>query len=993
MQEWEPYRPSFSDRELGMDRRISRRDFFDGIAVMATAAGLAGCSVEKTARNASGRDQNGAPAGGWADRGQGNPAYPPAMTGLRGSTNAALRVPHELRDGSYWSGRKDEVETEEVYDLVVVGAGISGLSAAYFYRRKHPGAKILVLDNHDDFGGHARRDEFSPDGKLIIGYGGSQSIEGPSVWSGTARGLLADLGVDVKKFDKYYDQDFNKRWKLTDSEFFNKESFGRDHLAKATEDGVPTAAGLANAPIAAKAKADILMINNNPGDFMPGLTDAEKKNRLVEMTYKQYLADVAKVHPDVVRYMQTYTSDEWGYGIDAFGALDAWAEEYPGFQGLKIDNTKPDPRCIKTIQIQWDEDDPYIYHFPEGNNALCKLMIGRMIPGTGAPATMDTDPLARIDYSRLDVAANDVRVRLNSPVVEVRHVNDDPATKTVRVRYEAPDGKVHSVTAGGAVLACYNTMIPFIAPELTGDQKQALQYGIKLPIIYAMVQLRNWQAWHRLGIFHTRFTGPYWQVAELDYPVSMGGYEFSEDPSQPILVHMIRMATAEGENPRGGILSGRRALYQTPFEYYERRSATSSPACSARAASTPPATSRASRSTAGAMATPWSTRVRGRPSGPPDRSRTRSARSPTAASPSPTPTPRPAPTPTPPSTRPPARSPSSADPPAADRSVARRQRAVPPWAGSHPGEVPAHLAADLLQGAFGCPGVGEPAHPAVVEAPARMDGGGYARLLQPSRERLALRAEPVELGQGEQGRREGGQVGGQQRGQARVGGVGAGDVGVEALVGAAGREGDAVGVGQRIGKDPQVQSGIDQRQTAGPAHPAQQAGHRDLASCGLPGDADLVEARQRPADGALGVVDRRRIGMFGSEAVVDRQEGDARCRDQGPDHGVVGLDVADHPAAPVEVDDDRAVVPALRAVQPRRDPSGVDIAHLADRQAGQFRHRPARVGAHARHRGVLGRRQLRHPAHERQILRITTHDPLLTPERTHRADDSVTSKS
>ncbi|GAB3661474.1 NAD(P)/FAD-dependent oxidoreductase [Actinocorallia lasiicapitis] len=570
MQEWEPYRPSFSDRELGMDRRISRRDFLDGVAVMAVAAGLGGCSADKVARNASNNDQNGPPAGGFGDVGVGNPAYPPAMTGLRGSTNKALHVPHQLRDGSYWSGHKEIIDTKETYDLVVVGAGISGLSAAYFYRQKHPTAKILILDNHDDFGGHARRNEFTPDGKLIISYGGSQSIEGPSVWSKTALGLLTSLGVDLKKFEKYYDQDFNTRWKLTDSEFFNKETFGRDHLAKMTEDSVPTSAGLANAPIAVQAKNDILTMYNKPGDYLPGLTDAQKKNQLVAISYKQFLTGVAKYHPDVARYMQTFTSDEWGYGIDAFGALDAWACEYPGFDGLKLNRDKPDPRCIKTVQIQWDEDDPYIYHFPEGNNALCKLMIGRLIPGTGAPATMDADPLSKIDYSKLDVAANDVKVRLNSPVVNVQHVNSDPATGRVIVKYQDGDGKVRSVEAGGAVMACYATMIPFIVPELTGDQKQGLEYGIKLPIIYAMVQIKNWKAWQKLGIYHTRFTGPYWCVAELDYPVSMGGYEFSKDPEQPIVVHMIRMATREGENPRGGIVEGRRDLYQTPFSYYER---------------------------------------------------------------------------------------------------------------------------------------------------------------------------------------------------------------------------------------------------------------------------------------------------------------------------------------------------------------------------------------------------------------------------------------
>ncbi|RFU38132.1 FAD-dependent oxidoreductase [Actinomadura logoneensis] len=554
-----------------MHRKISRRDFMDGMAVAvggAVAAGaLSGCSAGSWGGI---HNQVVNPPDGWNYSGAGNRSYPPAMTGLRGSANPAMRVPHQLRDGIYWSGRRSVEDTGERYDLVVVGAGISGLAAAYFYKQKKPDAKILILDNHDDFGGHARRNEFQANGRPLIGYGGSQSIEAPSVWSPVAKKLLTDLGIQVQKFDKYYDQNFNKRWKLNDSEFFTRELFHSDHLA-VMENDTQTARSLAGAPMSDQAKAAFLTLQDKPGDYLPGMSAEQKKLKLVDLTYLEYLRDYAKMPPEVLSYMQTYTSDEWGFGIDAFGAIDSWALEYPGFGGLKLDRGKQPYRyCGPTVQIQWNENDPYIYHFPDGNNGICKLMIGRLIPNTGAPENMDAEPLSRIDYGKLDVAGNDVRLRLNAPCVRVQHKDGMVGADEVEVDFDR-GGKVYRAHAAHVVMACFNTMIPYLMQDLPKDQKQNLFYGTKLPMVYAMVQLRNWEAWEKLRIYHTRFTSGDWVVAELDYPVSFPDYQFSKDPSQPILVHMIRMATQSGyDNPRGGIGPGRRDLFARPFSSYER---------------------------------------------------------------------------------------------------------------------------------------------------------------------------------------------------------------------------------------------------------------------------------------------------------------------------------------------------------------------------------------------------------------------------------------
>ena len=180
------------DRELGMACEITRRDFLNGIGI-AIGTSLA---ANSTWLQAFGIPQS--PFAPEKDPGY----YPPAKTGMRGSHDGSWEVAHELRDGNDkdWG---NPVDDGEAYDLVVVGGGISGLAAAYFYR-KFAGqqSKILVLDNHDDFGGHAKRNEFQAGKRLLLGYGGTQSIEAPGNYSKVSIGLLKELGIDVQRFHR-----------------------------------------------------------------------------------------------------------------------------------------------------------------------------------------------------------------------------------------------------------------------------------------------------------------------------------------------------------------------------------------------------------------------------------------------------------------------------------------------------------------------------------------------------------------------------------------------------------------------------------------------------------------------------------------------------------------------------------------------------------------------------------------------------------------------
>ena len=179
-----------SDRDLGMDRPITRRDFLDGVAIAVGGASL--LSEKAAAATVFAQDR---------------PGYdPPTLTGMRGSHDGSYDYAHALRDGKSVG---TPAETGETYDLVVVGGGISGLAAAYFYRaRTNASAKILIMDNHDDFGGHAKRNEFRPGGRLFITNGGTLGIESPFDYSNEARGLLSQLGIDPVALEETVREDY-----------------------------------------------------------------------------------------------------------------------------------------------------------------------------------------------------------------------------------------------------------------------------------------------------------------------------------------------------------------------------------------------------------------------------------------------------------------------------------------------------------------------------------------------------------------------------------------------------------------------------------------------------------------------------------------------------------------------------------------------------------------------------------------------------------------
>jgi spermidine dehydrogenase len=538
-----------------MDRKICRRDFINGAAAAAA-----------TAATGSAR----ALAGVGAD----SENYPPALTGMRGSGYpGAYSVGHALRDGTFWTSAPPASRTADEYDLIVVGAGISGLAAAYFFQKRHGFSKrVLILDNHDDFGGHAKRNEFGSGRQLRISNAGSFNIYAGGDSTRFQREIYADLGIDVAGLARdTVDTHFYSRLGMGQGVFFDRETFGADRLLKDpapwtdfsflyAPNSPPDAEQrwadfMSQAPLSETAKRDLYRLYHDAVDYLPSLTPEQKVKRLETLSYADYLRTVVGVDPMVWAYLRDRTFGS-GRGLGSTTALSAHRRfGLPGFAGMNL----PEPASV---------DDGVEYHFPDGNATVARLLVRKLIPavlpGRASPDFM----LGRVRYSQMDRCGHSTRIRLNSTVVHAQNVAAG-GSESVDVSYMR-DGRLLTTRARHCVLACWNYLIPRLCPELPAAQKDALAYNVHTPNLWINLWLRQWRPFHRAGVNFINAPGSYFASLILEQPVSVGGYRHSQSPDDPTVMTMLRGYEYPGLPIKDQFRLGRAEMYATSFETFER---------------------------------------------------------------------------------------------------------------------------------------------------------------------------------------------------------------------------------------------------------------------------------------------------------------------------------------------------------------------------------------------------------------------------------------
>lgn len=554
----------FTDKELGMDRKIDRRDFLSGASIAVTGAIL--CPSLAKAMQVL---DDSKPMQSEKNY------YPPDKTGMRGSHDGSFETAHFIRDGEEYNA--DDVNEE--YDLVIVGGGISGLSAAWFYRQSvEPDAKILILDNHDDFGGHAKRNEYNYNGRNIIVNGGTLNIEQPTNYSTVAMGYLREIGIDT---DAYHEKtkDMFRHYRnegLGGATFFDKETFGGEGLVKRdrrAEGGWNSF--FDNSPLADDLKEEFKRLYSEEiiASEFQDLNDEEKKRKLASITYAEYVTKHLKVDERVLPSFKSGLHFRFYVGAEQVPALFCW--ELGGMPGFEHLNLRPTEKISPMHHIagsqhgrEHEYEESSIY-FPDGNATITRLTVRELIPDAISGNTFDDIFTAKVDYSLLDVAGKPTRLRLNSTVIKVGHNGDPETSKDVDVSY-MQGGKASTVKAKNVILACWHNIIPYICDDFPEEQKEAQRYGIKAPRVYTNVLLKNGKAFEKLGVSGITSPGLYHTTSSLHYPLEVGDYTAPKNFDEPVIVKMHRAPNAPGELRRDQLRLGRYDLLNTPFETFER---------------------------------------------------------------------------------------------------------------------------------------------------------------------------------------------------------------------------------------------------------------------------------------------------------------------------------------------------------------------------------------------------------------------------------------
>lgn len=525
-----------NDDSLGLRRGISRRDFIGG-AALALSGSLSSCSWVQTS---SPRVPNVDPMS--------DAPYPPDRVGLRGSHPGSFEIAHQLVRGKRWSDAQD---TEEYYDLVIVGGGLSGLASAWFYHESNPTARILILDNHDDFGGHAKRNEFWHKDRMFVSHGGTINIQDFTAYSEPAQHLIRRLGIEPERYHEFNNPKIHDNLGLKRSIFLDKETFGRDQLL--VNPGHPSwREFLARTPLTVQAQDDIARLHESNVDYMSGMTQEQKRHRLRQISYQQFLTEYAGVHPDSLAILQK--NGYWAIGNDALPAWTATADGEPGTGGLGFTSTP---------------HSGVYFRFPDGNASVARLLVRSLIPTVAPGSGMEDIVTARFDYNQLDQPNSTIRIRLQSTVVNVSHEGDKDSADTVNITY-IENGQAKRVRAGQTILACYHGIIPHLCEELPVKQKAALSQSLKAPLVYTSVLLRNWRAFAKLGINRVDCPGSYFGRISLTPPTSIGEYRTASSPREPNILHLYRMPLAPGHSAADQWRLGRQELYTTTFETFER---------------------------------------------------------------------------------------------------------------------------------------------------------------------------------------------------------------------------------------------------------------------------------------------------------------------------------------------------------------------------------------------------------------------------------------
>lgn len=534
-------------KSVGPGTDITRRDFLNG-----TLLGAGAMLLDLPAPSAmlgANSDWNG--YGGVGDYAHSN-----------GNTWQVMSVGHEVRDGRYDHIDPPAQDTGETFDLVVVGGGLSGLGAAYFFAKQRPAQKCLILENHPIFGGEAKQNEFIVNGQRLIGPQGSNNFGFPQRPGTISYELFAELGLP-RHFEH---QSWDPKLKPM---IFAKDNYGFQIWAdKGPNFGfffdANSAGGkgqwvydmwshdLEGTPFSPKLKQDFITWRTSEKQYYGG----QDLNRWLDsMTYKDYIEKVMGLDPGVTRYADPILSAAVGLGCDVTSAYTAWEIQMPGFAFTRKGSAHHSE-----------------YHsFPGGNVAIARYFMKALIPGSIRGERTFEDILnGRVNFDALDQPGSSMRIRLGSTAVRVEHDGTPHGAERVLVTYASPAG-VRRIEAKGVVMAGGSWITKLVVRDLPEDYKLAYQQFHRSPMLVVNVALSNWRFLYKMGLTGCRWFDGFGFCCNIRQPMLVGDYQPPLDPEKPTILTFYVPFYYPGLPIHDQGVRGRTELFSTSYADYERQ--------------------------------------------------------------------------------------------------------------------------------------------------------------------------------------------------------------------------------------------------------------------------------------------------------------------------------------------------------------------------------------------------------------------------------------
>lgn len=554
---------------MSFGRHITRRDFVDGV-LLGVGAALLGCRPSPPGGREAIERADGAltslPEDWYGYGGVGDYRH------SHGNTPEAVEAAHRLRDGGFRVGF-DQGERVEEWDLVIVGAGMSGLGAALEYGKRLPGRTCLMLDNHPIFGGEAKENEFEVDGQRLIGPQGANGFFVPAPVGDAVQAVgdpryYAELGIPREFRYPHWPASAKPLGFSPDNYEYlvpGLESHTTvGHLFAGGRTGVQAGGGtwaidiweraLASTPLPEAARQTLLRWHAT-GATRRFTSDAEAIRALDTMSYEQFLRRELGLGTEAARYADLFLASACGLGSDVISAYVAYQLPMPGLT---------DPPPLDTRRVS----------FPGGNSGFARYFVKRLFPDAVAGGDRFEDIVTgRIDLAALDRPGRPLRMRLGATVVSVEHAGDPRDAGHVNVVYTR-GGRLHGVRAKAVIMATGGWVNLHVVRDMPAAHREAYARFVHAPYLVANVALTNWRFLYRLGITAAIWDpdeGGFGYTCNIRNPMQVGDYQPPLDPDRPIVLSFYTPFHRPGLPPREQVVRGRMELLSTTYPSYERR--------------------------------------------------------------------------------------------------------------------------------------------------------------------------------------------------------------------------------------------------------------------------------------------------------------------------------------------------------------------------------------------------------------------------------------